>query len=332
MNAAKSEVFFSGYTDVETEALSTIMDIKIGSFPTRYLGLPLNSQRLSLAVLEPFLEKITKKLHSFTARFLSFAGKIRLVSSVIYGMVNFWSQVYILPKEFYAKVDSLCSAFLWRNSTQSAAGARVAWKDVCKPKSEGGLGIRLLSDFEVVFRLKQVWNLFTKEDSLWIAWVRNHIFARKSYWVTNDAVRFSKAIRSMLQLKPLLSTFLKCQLKNGKLASFWTELGPLIDFIGEAGPRLFRLSRDAKVSDAVSNGNWNLPSARSERSEELQILLTTITPPDADGGKDIFMWRLPSGIYTNVSSLLSQGNMGATQDLFTSGELVKDSLVSRGNP
>ncbi|CAA7049989.1 unnamed protein product [Microthlaspi erraticum] len=306
MNAAKSEVFFSGYSEAEAEVLSGIMEVRIGTFPTRYLGLPLNSQRLSIAVLEPFLEKITKKLHSYTAKFLSFAGKIKLVSSVVYGMVNFWSQVYTLPKEFYSRVDSLCSAFLWKNGTQSAGGARVAWKDICKPKSEGGLGIRQLSEFEVVFRLKQAWNLFTKEDSLWIAWVWQHIFARRSYWITNDAARFSRSIRSLLQLKPLLSTFLKCEIKNGRMASFWfdnwTEHGPVIDFVGQAGPRLFRVSLDAKVKDAVLNGAWNLPSARSERSEELQITLTTIVPPDPERGDDVFLWRLPSDSYSTTFS------------------------------
>lgn len=39
----------------------------------------------------------------------------------------------------------------------------LAWKDICKPKCEGGLGRRLLSDFEVVLRLKHAWNQFTKE-------------------------------------------------------------------------------------------------------------------------------------------------------------------------
>lgn len=35
-------------------------------------------------------------------KYLSFAVKIRLVSSIIYGKVNFKSSVYTLPKSFYA--------------------------------------------------------------------------------------------------------------------------------------------------------------------------------------------------------------------------------------
>lgn len=92
--------------------LSTICGVHIGSFPTRYLGFPLSTKLLSFAALQPFIEKITTKLHSWTAKVLSFTGKIRLISSVVYGMVNFWSSVFDLPKQFYTKIDSLCAAFL----------------------------------------------------------------------------------------------------------------------------------------------------------------------------------------------------------------------------
>ncbi|CAA7041572.1 unnamed protein product [Microthlaspi erraticum] len=307
MNAAKSEIFFSGYTEAEVASLSSQVGIKAGNFPTRYLGLPLSSQRLSSSVLQPFLDKIRGKLNSFTVRFLSFAGKIRMVSSVIYGIVNFWSQVYSLPKAFYAKVDSMCSAFLWNNRTDSASGARVAWKDVCKPRSEGGLGVRNLQGFEVVFKLKQVWNLFANSGSLWVAWMRENVFARRSFWVTLDASRFSRTIRDMLKLKPLLSTFLKCEVGNGTVTAFWwdswTTLGPFIDFVGTTGPRMLRLRLDARAADAVQLGSWRLPNARSDAVQALQIHLTAISPPQAGSGEDTYLWRLPSGIYSkNFSS------------------------------
>lgn len=156
LNATKTEIFFGGYSQMEAAILSDLAGFKKGSFPTRYLGLPLDPSRISFATLQPFLERITSKLNSWTVKCLSFAGKVRMVVSVIYGMVNFWSSVFDLPKRFYAKVDSLCSAFLWGNMTTSAQGARVSWDSVCKRKCEGGLGIRKLEEFEEVFQLKRV--------------------------------------------------------------------------------------------------------------------------------------------------------------------------------
>lgn len=111
MNPAKSELFFGGYVDTEATVLSSLSGIGIRAFPTRYITLPLNQARITFATLQPFLEKITNKLHSWTVKFLSFVGKVRLISLVIYGMVNFWSAMCVLPKRFYEKIDSLCSAF-----------------------------------------------------------------------------------------------------------------------------------------------------------------------------------------------------------------------------
>lgn len=306
VNPEKSEIFFGGYSEIQVNVLSALQGIRVGSFPSRYLGLPLNPARISFATLQPFLERITNKLHAWTVRFLSFAGKIKLISSVIYGMVNFWSAVFQLPKRFYAKVDSLCAAFLWKNKVSTAVGARVAWIDVCKPKEEGGLGIRLLEDFAIVFQLKLIWNLFTNAGSLWVAWIRGNIFLRKSYWTLEDSPRLSRTLKSMVSLKPYIKDFMRCEVRNGKNASFWfdhwTELGPLFGFIGDAGPRALHVRKEASVAEAVRNGGWLMPGARSEAQQQLLITLTSIPPPSDSNGDDEYSWRRLSGTFVQSFS------------------------------
>lgn len=187
-----------------------------------------------------------------------------MISSVIYGMVNFWSSVFVLPKWFYAKVDSLCSVFLWKNSTTSAAGERVSWKHICTPKKEGGFGIRLLEDFEMVFRLKRLWLFFYGSGSLWVPWLTHNRFNGRSLWLINDAPRFSYTVRSMLQLKDQLHNFLRCNVGDGDTALFWhdywTELGPLHLFYGSTGPRSLRIPLCHRLS---SSRQWSLESPTS---------------------------------------------------------------------
>uniref|UniRef100_A0A1J3EJP2 LINE-1 retrotransposable element ORF2 protein n=1 Tax=Noccaea caerulescens TaxID=107243 RepID=A0A1J3EJP2_NOCCA len=301
INAEKTEIFFGGYNDVEISVLSALSGFKIGFFPTRYLGLPLDSSRISYATLQPFIERITAKIHVWTSKFLSFAGKIRLISSVIYGMVNFWSSVFVLPKRFYEKVDSLCSAFLWKNKTTSAMGSRVAWKDVCRPKKEGGLGIRLLEDFEMVYRLKHVSNFFTNSGSIWVAWLKGNIFNRKDFWIKEDSNRLSKPVRSMLQLRNKLEAFLKCEVRDGHKARFWydcwTDLGPLISFMGTRGPTEFQIRQDASVAQATHNGFWRFPAARSVAADTSQIVIAGTEPPNDEKGSDVFFWCHGPGVF-----------------------------------
>ncbi|CAD5333180.1 unnamed protein product [Arabidopsis thaliana] len=222
--------------DIQVVVLSDLQGTKLGIFPTRYLGLPLNQARICYTTLQPFIEKITNKLHAWTVRFLSFAGNIKLISSVIYGM----------------------------NKITNAVGAIIAWQDVCKPKEEDGLGIRLLEDFAIVFQLKQIWDLFTNAGSLWVAWIKGNILSIRCYWTLDESPRLSGTIRNLIRLRPYIVDFMRSQL---------------------------RVAKEAKVSAAVRNGQWWMPRARSEAQQQLMITLTTIPPPDSSKGYDIYLWR-----------------------------------------
>lgn len=67
-----------------------------------------------------------------------------------------------------------------RNIT-SASGARVSWENICKPKQEGGLGIRRLEEFQAVFELKRVWSFFSESGSIWVAWLKSNVFVGHSF-------------------------------------------------------------------------------------------------------------------------------------------------------
>ncbi|KAG7537122.1 Reverse transcriptase zinc-binding domain [Arabidopsis suecica] len=110
----------------------------------------------------------------------------------------------------------------------------------------------------------------------------------------------------MLQLKTMLATFMRCNLGNGQLASFWfdswMDCGPLISLLGDDGPRQLRIRRDARVVDATRNGQWNMPNARSELIQNFLISLTAITPPCGDRGNDQFLWRNAAGVSSRIFS------------------------------
>ncbi|XP_024016526.1 uncharacterized protein LOC112089899 [Eutrema salsugineum] len=123
----------------------------------------------------------------------------------------------------------------------------------------------------------------------------------RCFWQTDDANRFSPTVRSMLQLKHRLVDFMRCDIGNGENASFWydswTDLGPLISFLGERGPRQLRVRLQDKVIHATSHGEWHLPAARSDQAHALQVTLTTISPPSSVRGIDQYLWRSASGTY-----------------------------------
>ena len=62
-----------------------IVALTLSFTPTKkYLGVPLISTRLSHIDCQPLLDKIIARTQSWTSRSLSFAGRLQLISSVLY--------------------------------------------------------------------------------------------------------------------------------------------------------------------------------------------------------------------------------------------------------
>lgn len=57
--------------------------MKEGSFPVRYLGVPLISSKLSAANCRLLLDRIFGQMDSWTSKNLSFAGRLQLLFSVL---------------------------------------------------------------------------------------------------------------------------------------------------------------------------------------------------------------------------------------------------------
>jgi len=57
--------------------------------------------------------------------------------------------------------------FLWSNKDAKMGFHWVKWDDVCHPKQEGGLGIRLLCDINKAFKAKWLCRFEKEDNTLW---------------------------------------------------------------------------------------------------------------------------------------------------------------------
>ncbi|KAG7568378.1 Reverse transcriptase zinc-binding domain [Arabidopsis thaliana x Arabidopsis arenosa] len=112
--------------------------------------------------------------------------------------------------------------------------------------------------------------------------------------------------RCLLRLRDLAESFVKCNIGNGRAASFWfdnwTPFGPLIKFVGTDGPRALRIPINAKVSDACNSVGWILPSPRSDHVMRLHVYLTNINRPTDDKGTDSYEWMVENKICDGFSA------------------------------
>lgn len=238
-NDAKTELFSLGQNQQEASNLSGF-GFSFGSLPIRYVGLPLMHRNLCISDYNPLLNRLLSKFSSWTTRALSYAGRLQLLSSVIYSLVNFWMSAFLLLKGCIKKIQSLCSCFLWSGDVTKSAFVKVSWDHSCRPKDEGGLGLRNLNLWNKTLSLRLVWLLFADSGSLWVAWTKRYRLQVQSFWAHDDTKQSSATWKSLLSLRPLASRFIRCEVGDGTKASFWfdqwTPLGPLIDLCGISGP------------------------------------------------------------------------------------------------
>lgn len=297
INLAKSCLFLDGNNFDLTSQISSRHNLSHGSLPVRYLGVPLQPSKLTASDYQPLLDKVKGRISSWTNRHLSFAGRLQLLQSVINSTINFWASIFVLPNKCLSDLEHICSAFLWNGAANTARGAKVSWEIVCTPKISGGLGLKSLIFWNQIFGLKLIWLLFSQAGSLWVSWVKKHLIRDRCFWNADFSTTGSWIWRRLVKLRVLARPFVFCSILSGRTALFWhdnwTSLGPLIDIVGEAGPRVTGIALLSSVSEAVSNDEWSIPRGRHPLVLLLRSCLYDQIPPlSTEFGSDSYQWKI----------------------------------------
>ncbi|KAL0287707.1 UNVERIFIED_CONTAM: Transposon TX1 uncharacterized protein [Sesamum radiatum] len=99
---------------------------------------------------------------------LTYAGRTQLIKTVLSSIHQYWCSVFILPKGVIKVIEAKLRNFLWKGGTESG-GYKVAWEQVCKPTSHGGLGIRNIQAMNNALMGKHLWQVGDGTDfKLWL--------------------------------------------------------------------------------------------------------------------------------------------------------------------
>ena len=141
-NIHKSQIYLGGCsTQLNNQCIQQI-GFQEDSLPMKYLGVPITAGRLSKLECSTLVEKITARVHIWSTRNLSFAGRATLINSVIFGMFNYWASIFLLPQNVLDKITSICRNYLWGGSDVHTRIPHISWKNTCLARKHGGAGIK----------------------------------------------------------------------------------------------------------------------------------------------------------------------------------------------
>ena len=178
VNRDKSNIFIAvTMTARQRASIIEIFGFPVVELPVKYLGIPLASKMLKTADYSQLIEKMASTVKKWKGKSLSFEGRLELIRSCLQGVEAYWLQAFPLIGTVISRIMAIARQFLWGSKS-----ANVAWKDVCLPKEEGGLGLRDLEAWNSALHAKILWNVFAKKDSLWIKWIHTEIIKDANFW------------------------------------------------------------------------------------------------------------------------------------------------------
>ncbi|KAL0455426.1 UNVERIFIED_CONTAM: LINE-1 reverse transcriptase [Sesamum latifolium] len=251
---------------------SLIIGTVEGHLPLHYLGLLLLASRLSIADCKPILQKIDSRIRGWDGIMLSFAGRVQLIKSVLTALQGCTGVGY----------------------------AKVSWQQVCRPVTEGGLGIRDLLALNRGLMSRHLWRVITADrSSIWVDWIFHYRLRGNSIWTVSDRSG-SWEWRKLVRLRVCLRPFIVYKIGSGTSFSLchnpWHELGPLI-LRFPLGPRHSATSATALLSTVIMEGSWNWPPITNIESIEI-----TNSLPIIHGGIDRILWMGPGGSFSSAAA------------------------------
>lgn len=293
----KSNIFFGNVPDPLKGLILDIIMFAEGVLPIRYLGVPLIQSRLFIRDCYVLIAKVKTKIQNWKNRYLSFAGRLQLINSVLTSMQVYWSSVFLLPKETIRDIEQLMWNYLWGGSIDFKRGkVKVAWVNVCKPKKEGGLGIKSLDRWNVALLSKQIWRLLTSKDSLWVAWAHDYHVKKNSFWNIKKTDRSGWGWTNILNIRDKLRPHLWCEVGNGLNTNAWYDTwhvaGPIGNFISPQEILDGGFSLNTTVNELITNKQWNWPN---EWNSKFPNLTTQLPPLIIPNRRDAFKWKSSKG-------------------------------------
>ncbi|GKV35115.1 hypothetical protein SLEP1_g43429 [Rubroshorea leprosula] len=142
INYSKSRIYGIHTEKDWLKKMACLLNCNVGEMLFKYLRVLVGGNHRRLSLWQPLVEGFRKKLLKWNRCWLSFGGKLTLLSYVLSSLLVFLMSVYLAPKGIIKILDKIRREFLWGGQGESRKINWVKWQQVCRNRDEGGLGVK----------------------------------------------------------------------------------------------------------------------------------------------------------------------------------------------
>ncbi|XP_074293053.1 uncharacterized protein LOC141619954 [Silene latifolia] len=207
-NTDKTDIYFGGVPDDIKHQILMHTGFSEGTFPFRYLGIPLHSSRNSFDNYGALINKIQTHLHHWTTNFFSYAGRAQLLNSNVVKLIN-----------------KLCKNFFWNQEDGHRKLLFKSWSDICSPWNEGGVDIKELLSWNKTVLAKWIWILDSQQEGLWSTWTAAYYFSTDTIWSIKSKDHLSESLKSIIAVREEILCHAHSPVAASNLLHSWTLKG-----------------------------------------------------------------------------------------------------------
>jgi hypothetical protein len=204
--------------------------------------------------VQPLIDKMANRLPIWNEKFLSKAGRLKLVNSVQSSMPTYFLTIFPIKKWVIKKMDRIRRSFFWKGTDNANGGhCLVRWTKVKRPKRLGGLRVLDFERFSRALRLRWLWYQWVEPDRPWVG-----------FDVPCDEID-----KQLFRASTLVSV------GDGKTASFWESAWLNGRAPRDIAPKLFKLAwrKRNTVAEDLHNQNWTRGLWRMSSADEMAELV-----------------------------------------------------------
>ncbi|KAL0432092.1 UNVERIFIED_CONTAM: hypothetical protein Sradi_0835200 [Sesamum radiatum] len=265
INLQKSAMVVSRNVEVNKRVeLADILGVEVVEKHDKYLGLPTVAEKSKRELFEGIKDRFWRKLHSWSAKLLSQAGRAVLIKTVLQTIPNYAMSFFRFPNSTLKELEGILADFFWQGGNVTKIHW-IAWHKLCLPKEQGGLGFKRLREFNLALLTKQV--------------LSSKYFRGSTFFEAKLGSTPSYTWRSIWATRDILAAGLHWRVGNGNsirvLGHPWLPRPMTFQLIR----RHFSLTEHSKVAQLILASNeWNEPLIRAEFSPEDTGCILSISP------------------------------------------------------
>ncbi|RZB71032.1 LINE-1 retrotransposable element ORF2 protein [Glycine soja] len=266
VNFHKSKLIGLNINEGFLESASIFLSCCMTLIPFKFLGVPVGANPRRRSTWKPVVDSMRAKLSCWRGRNLSIGGKVTLINSVLSSLPLYFFSFFKAPKVVIKELTQIQRDFLWGSHEEERKICWVSWEDICKPKKEGGLGVKNLEVLNISLLAKWKWRCIHDHNALWrdlLAFRYGNLIAKQTCsldrsWGTKDSIWWRDLMlleKELSQNQIFFQRAVSCDVGDGQSILFWYNKWLGSEPLKDAFPELFAISSQQLVS-VGNTGSW----------------------------------------------------------------------------